>query len=218
VETPVVRNEDKTNTGTNIVQYSIFASMERENKYYAYIVGSALVFAIMVIAAITGCNTERKLSNRVINRLDKTELKYLQKSDIDTGVKHWVATRHPVKIGAGKTVYIPGKKEVKHDTFTVYQQGGKDTIIKTVTIKQYTKVHDTVLIKDTVMSSAESDLLRSQLSTTQAAYNALNLRYENLKGQLQAKGGSGKLKGFLWLIVLILATATGIYLYFKPKR
>lgn len=120
------------------------------------------VIAMMVImAALSGCKSEKHLSRKTIAKMDKVEAKYLEKSEKDTAAIYWAATRHPVKVAKGKTVVLRGK----HDTTTLHDTTltvHRDTVVKTVTVTKRIHSVDTVYTRDTLVDDRENKLLQAR--------------------------------------------------------
>lgn len=161
---------------------------------------------MVIMAALSGCKSEKHLARKAITKLTATNTKYKAKSKVDTAGQHWCAVNYPVKVAKGKTVVLRGK----HDTTTLHDTTltvHRDTIVKTVTVTKRIHSVDTVVNTDTLVDTRENTLLFArnrglELEAT-AAKESERKAIESKNKWVKRAAWLGGLS--LFLILLILA-------------
>jgi lipopolysaccharide export LptBFGC system permease protein LptF len=137
--------------------------------YAALLLGCILCIAAFFIAVCSGCSAEKKQYakfRRIEKETRKAEKKQAKmygkfdklkrKADADSVLKvvppKWSLDNFPVKISGKKTVYLPSKKIITHDTVTKISQVN-DTIYLTKTITKHSHSVDTLHTTDTILDN-----------------------------------------------------------------
>lgn len=186
-----------------------------DNRRFGYIITFVLTILAVAVAIhfLSGCKSEKCIARKALTNMDKTNRKYEDKSEFDTVKYHWCNINAPMKVGQGKTVYLPGKKVVKYDTIsTVQVVPHTDTILKTVTITKYVHTVDTVQVRDTVINTSEVKLLQAQISGLNAQIGKSADRERNAieRSNMWRNRAFQAVGGLLFLILAIV-----VYGYMK---
>lgn len=156
---------------------------ERTDKgYWSLAALAGIVALVIIVALIAGCNPEKRIAKRMLVKMDRLEAKYNAKSEVDTAGRHWAATRYPVKIGAGKTIFKPGPRTVKTDTVIRFRYLQGDTVEVTIEKTTIVERHDTTHIHDSV-ETAQCQLNAQRAAETERKYNELFVKHERLQGE-----------------------------------
>lgn len=159
--------------------------MEQERTdrgYWSLAALTGIVAFVIIVALIAGCNPEKRIAKRMLVKMDRLEAKYNAKSEVDTAGRHWAATRYPVKIGAGKTIFKPGPRTVKTDTVIRFRYLQGDTVEVTIEKTTIIERHDTTHIHDSV-ETAECQLNAKRAEETEKNYKELLVKHERLQGE-----------------------------------
>lgn len=147
--------------------------------FFAYI-----ILCFIMCRYLSSCHTEKRISNKAIQKMRKAEQKYNAKSNVDTAGNNYCYTYHPVKAQTvTKTITKQGRTITKttHDTVTV----DCDTIRSVVRIPcppaRHTVRIDTVTVHDstTVLDSRALGLCEAKVRGLQEAVGKADKKADN---------------------------------------
>lgn len=194
---------------------TIKRSSEPNNKTFKNIV-LLVVFILLILALglFGGCKSAEQKQASIFNQLEKVD----RKAQKDSVTKHipakWSLFKFPLKIGAGKTVYLPGKKIPIPVHDTEYVQIDCDSAIKSLGIgkgKVKIKPRDSVRVDtfyrvDTLIDprpqaicNAEIKRLQTKISEVDAKLIQSKASEQNAKDKL-----SKRTAAMWWLIVAVV--------------
>lgn len=185
-----------------------------DRKFWS-IVGGPLLFALCVIwLFLSGCKSERRISDKAIRAMKKAERRYNGASKVDTAGASYCRYEHPVAVGKGKTVYLPGKKVVTHDTTTTTSYL-HDTFTVTRIVTKYSHSVDTIRNIDTVVDTRTERTLTAQIDgLKKSEVNAWQREREAVEAKEKWRGRFFWSAGLnLFLILLI-----GVWVYWKYRE
>jgi hypothetical protein len=183
----------------------IFTPQTKATKALSYVITLILFIALItVLGMFGGCKSAEKRQAKMYGKFDKLK----RKADADSVLKvvppKWSLDKFPMTISKGKTVYIPSKPKIIHDTTTTTK-----TINDTVYVTKYVTKHhyqtDTFATTDTIVDNRP-------LSQLQTDLRQVNDKLIQSKASEQtAKDKLNKRTGIMWwliaaLVVLILWT------------
>lgn len=182
-----------------------FTEQTPNNRKFGYILsGVILLLFILALGLFGGCKSAEKRQAKMYGKFDKLK----RKADADSVLKvvpsKWSLDNFPVTVGKGKTVYLPSKKIVTHDTVTTTKVVN-DTVYLTKTIRTHSHSVDTLVTTDTILDPRP-------LNALQADYRALDAKLIQSKASEQnAKDKLSKRTGIMWwmiaaLVILLLWT------------
>lgn len=172
--------------------------MEYTEKNFNRTIITCAIIAIGLVLLFTSCKSPKKIARKQIYKIARAD-NVAKRKGCDTCGLHYFTNKYPIKVAQGKTVYIPGKKQTIIDTFKTVEYTKGDTVIVTLTHRINTVVHDTVLIHDTVTSSAEVAILQSRLTASEQERNNLSLKLQRSIGKNEGRGN-----WWPWVLVVIL--------------
>lgn len=191
-----------------------FTEQTPQNKTFGYIVlWVVFILLILALGLFGGCKSAEKRQAKLYAKFDKLK----RKADADSVLKpvpnRWSLINFPVTIGKGKTVYLPSKKIVTHDTVTTTKVVN-DTVYLTKTIRTHSHSVDTLVTTDTILDPRP-------LNALQADYRALDTKLIQSKASEQnAKDKLSKRTAAMWwlvvaVVVLLLWTFRKLFGIFK---
>jgi len=130
-----------------------FTEQTPQNKTFGYIV-LFVVFILIILALglFGGCKSAEKRQAKMYGKFDKLK----RKADADSVLKvvpsRWSLDNFPVTVGKGKTVYLPSKPKITHDTVTTTKTK-KDTTYITKYVTKYSHSVDTLHTTDTLLDN-----------------------------------------------------------------
>lgn len=186
-----------------------------QNSKFAFIVSGCILIAFIIILGLFGgCKSAEQKQASIFNQLEKVD----RKAQKDSVTKHipakWSLFKFPLKIGAGKTVYLPGKKIPIPVHDTEYVQIDCDSAIKSLGIgkgKVKIKPRDSVRVDtfyrvDTLIDprpqaicNAEIKRLQTKISEVDAKLIQSKANEQNAKDKL-----SKRTAAMWWLIVAVV--------------
>lgn len=179
----------------------------RQKIFYLLYLPLAVVVAIL-FSFFASCNTEKRIAQKAIAKMEKADAKYKAKSEVDTAAPHFCNTNYPPRVGKGTVRIIKGDTVTLTGTFTTVQHDtttNVQTVTKTVVKWHY--VHDTAVVRDTLVNTNEITLCKAECD---------GLRLDNTKAwdeaskAVQAKKKWRSAAYWTWgLIALILAIRIG---------
>jgi hypothetical protein len=192
----------------------IFTPQTKATKALSYVITLILFIALItVLGMFGGCKSAEKRQAKLYGKFDKLK----RKADADSVLKvvppKWSLDKFPMTISKGKTVYIPSKPKIIHDTTTTTK-----TINDTVYVTKYVTKHhyqtDTFVTTDTIIDNRPLSQLQHEL-------RQVNDKLIQSKASEQtAKDKLNKRTGIMWwliaaLVVLILWTFRKLIPIFK---
>jgi hypothetical protein len=174
--------------------------------FAALLLGCILCIAVFFITVCSGCKSTEKKQAKLYGKFDKLK----RKADADSVLKvvpsKWSLANFPVKLSGTKTVYLPSKKIITHDTITKTSTINDTTYI-TKYVTKYSHSVDTLRTTDTILDNRP-------LTQLQTDYRALDAKLiQSTTRELLATETKNKQRGkLLWsiglnilLILLIIA-------------
>ena len=140
-----------------------FTDNHPNNRNFGLILLSViLTIAVGAIVALSGCKSAEKKQAKMYGKFDKLK----RKADADSVLKvvppKWSLDNFPVTVGKGKTVYLPSKKVITHDTVTKISQVN-DTVYLTKIITKHSHSVDTLHTTDTLLDNRPLTQLQTDL-------------------------------------------------------
>ena len=172
------------------------------NKLFAALLfGCIMCIVAALITVLSGCKSAEKKQAKLYGKFDKLK----RKADADSALKvvpsKWSLDNFPVKLTGTKTVYLPSKKIITHDTVIKISQVN-DTVYLTKTITKHSHSVDTLQTTDTIVDNRP-------LSQLQTDYRALDAKLIQSKASEQsAKDKLHKRTGTMWWLVAALVILT----------
>jgi hypothetical protein len=192
----------------------IFTPQTKATKALSYVITLILFIALItVLGMFGGCKSTEKRQAKMYGKFDKLK----RKADADSVLKvvppKWSLDKFPLTISKGKTVYIPSKPKIIHDTTTTTKTVN-DTVYVTKLITKHHYQTDTFATTDTIVDNRP-------LSQLQTDLRQVNDKLIQSKASEQtAKDKLNKRTGIMWwliaaLVVLILWTFRKLIPIFK---
>jgi hypothetical protein len=136
--------------------------------FAALLLGCILCIAAFFILLSSSCKSTEKKQAKLYGKFDKLK----RKADADSVLKvvpsKWSLANFPIKLSGTKTVYLPSKKVITHDTVTKISQVN-DTVYLTKTITKHSHQVDTLRTTDTILDNRP-------LTALQTDYRALDAK------------------------------------------
>jgi hypothetical protein len=190
----------------------IFTPQTKATKALSYVITLILFIALItVLGMFGGCKSTEKRQAKMYGKFDKLKRKADSDSVLKVVPSKWSLDNFPVTVGKGKTVYIPSKPKIIHDTTTTTKTIN-DTVYVTKLITKHHYQTDTFVTTDTLLDprpqaicNAEIRRLQTELSNQQALTQKAIYKAEIAQKKLN------KRTGVMWwliaaLVVLILWT------------
>ena len=123
------------------------------NKLFAALLfGCILLTVAALITVLSGCKSTEKRQAKLYGKFDKLK----RKADADSVLKvvpsKWSLDNFPMKITGTKTVYLPSKKIITHDT-VITTNIKNDTTYITKYVTKYSHSVDTIITTDTIVDN-----------------------------------------------------------------
>lgn len=189
-----------------------FTEQTPNNRNFGYILsGVILLLFILALGLFGGCKSAEKRQAKMYGKFDKLK----RKSDADSVLKvvpsKWSLDNFPVTVGKGKTVYLPSKKLITHDTVTKISQVN-DTVYLTKIITKHSHSVDTLHTTDTIVDNRP-------LSQLQSDYRALDSKLIQAitKAEIATETKNKQRNKLLWSIGVNLLLIIIIIAYFLRK-
>jgi len=182
------------------------------NKLFAALLfGCIMCIVAALITVLSGCKSAEKKQAKLYGKFDK--LKRI--ADADSVLKvvpsKWSLDNFPVTVGKGKTVYLPSKPKITHDTVTTIKTV-KDTTYITKYVTKYSHSVDTLQTTDTIVDNRP-------LSQLQHDYRALDAKLIQAitKAEIATETKNKQRGKMLWSFGLNLLLLLVIIAYFLRK-
>ena len=182
------------------------------NKLFAALLfGCIMCIVAALITVLSGCKSAEKKQAKLYGKFDKLK----RKADADSVLKvvpsKWSLDNFPVKLTGTKTVYLPSKKIITHDTVTTTNIKNDTTYI-TKYVTKYSHSVDTLHTTDTIVDNRP-------LSQLQHDYRALDAKLIQAitKAEIATETKNKQRGKMLWSIGLNLLLLLVIIAYFLRK-
>lgn len=182
------------------------------NRHFgAILFGVILTLTVLAITLFSGCKSAEQKQAKLYGKFDKLK----RKADADSVLKvvppKWSLDNFPITVGKGKTIFLPGRTIIKHDTITETKTV-KDTVYVTKTITKHHYKTDTLHTTDTIVDNRP-------LSQLQHDYRALDAKLIQsiTKAEIATKTKNKQRGKMLWSIGLNLLLLLVIIAYFLRK-
>jgi hypothetical protein len=177
------------------------------NKFFvALLLGCILCIAAFFILVCSSCKSTEKKQAKLYGKFDKLKRKADSDSVLKVVPSKWSLANFPIKLSGTKTVYLPSRPKVTHDTITKTSIKNDTTYI-TKYVTKYSHSVDTLRTTDTILDNRP-------LTQLQTDYRALDAKLiQSTTRELLATETKNKQRGkLLWsiglnilLILLIIA-------------
>jgi hypothetical protein len=189
-----------------------FTEQTPQNSTFAKLLAGCIIAAVMVLfGVLSSCKSTEKKQAKLYGKFDKLK----RKADADSVLKvvpsKWSLDNFPMKLTGTKTVYLPSKKIITHDTVTKTSIKNDTTYI-TKYVTKYSHSVDTLQTTDTILDNRP-------LTALQTDYRALDAKLiQSTTRELLATETKNKQRGkLLWSIGLNLLLILVIIAYFLRK-
>ena len=178
--------------------------------FAALLLGCILCIAAFFIL-LSSCKSTEKKQAKLYGKFDKLK----RKADADSVLKvvpsKWSLANFPIKLSGTKTVYLPSKKIITHDTVTKISQVN-DTVYLTKTITKHIHQVDTLRTTDTILDNRP-------LTALQTDYRALDAKLIQsiTKAEIATETKNKQRGKLLWSIGLNLLLILVIIAYFLRR-
>lgn len=190
-----------------------FTSNDHPNNklFAALLFGCIMCIVAALITVLSGCKSAEKKQAKLYGKFDKLK----RKADADSVLKvvpsKWSLDNFPMKLTGTKTVYLPSKKIITHDTVIKISQVN-DTVYLTKTITKHSHSVDTLQTTDTIVDNRPI----TQLQTDYRALDA-KLIQAITKAEIATETKNKQRGKMLWSIGLNLLLLLVIIAYFLRK-
>jgi len=207
-----------------------FTEQTPQNSTFAKLLAGCIIAVVMVLfGVLSSCKSIEKKQSAIFNQLEKVD----RKAQKDSVTKHipakWSLFKFPVKVGIGKTVYLPGKKIPVPVHDTEYIQVDCDSAIKALGIgkgKVKIKPRDSIRVDtfyrvDTLIDPRPQALCNAEIKRLQTEIsNQQVLTQKAIDKAQNAQNKLSKRTGIMWwliaaLVVLLLWTFRKLIPIFK---
>ena len=190
-----------------------FTSNDHPNNklFAALLFGCIMCIVAALITVLSGCKSAEKKQAKLYGKFDKLK----RKADADSVLKvvpsKWSLDNFPVKLTGTKTVYLPSKKIITHDTVTTTNIKNDTTYI-TKYVTKYSHSVDTLQTTDTIVDNRP-------LSQLQHDYRALDAKLIQAitKAEIATETKNKQRGKMLWSFGLNLLLLLVIIAYFLRK-
>jgi hypothetical protein len=182
------------------------------NKFFvALLLGCILCIAAFFILVCSSCKSNEKRQAKMYGKFDKLKRKADNDSVLKVVPPKWSLDNFPIKLSGTKTVYLPSRPKVTHDTITKTSIKNDTTYI-TKYVTKYSHSVDTLHTTDTILDNRP-------LTQLQTDYRALDAKLiQSTTRELLATETKNKQRGkLLWSIGLNLLLILVIIAYFLRK-
>ena len=176
-----------------------FTEQVPQNSTFGKILLACAFTAILGVSTIvSSCKSAEKRQAKMYGKFDKLK----RKADSDSVLKvvptKWSLDKFPLTVGKGKTVYLPSKKVITHDTVTKISQVN-DTVYLTKIITKHSHSVDTLHTTDTLLDNRPLTQLQYDLRQVNDKLIQSKASEQNAKDKLNKRTGV-----MWWLIAVVL--------------
>jgi len=189
-----------------------FTSNNHPNdKFFAALLLGCILCIAAFFILLSSCKSTEKKQAKLYGKFDKLK----RKADADSVLKvvpsKWSLANFPVKLSGTKTVYLPSKKVITHDTITKTSIKNDTTYI-TKYVTKYSHSVDTLRTIDTILDNRP-------LTQLQTDYRALDAKLIQsiTKAEIATETKNKQRSKMLWSIGLNLLLLLVIIAYFLRK-
>ena len=136
--------------------------------FAALLLGCILCIAAFFILLSSSCKSTEKKQAKLYGKFDKLKRKADSDSVLKVVPSKWSLANFPVKLSGTKTVYLPSRPKVTHDTITKTNTINDTTYI-TKYVTKYSHQVDTLRTTDTILDNRP-------LTQLQTDYRALDAK------------------------------------------
>ena len=182
------------------------------NKFFAaLLLGCILITVAALITVLSGCKSTEKRQAKLYGKFDKLKRKANADSVLKVVPSKWSLDNFPMKITGTKTVYLPSKKIITHDT-VITTNIKNDTTYITKYVTKYSHSVDTLITTDTIVDNRP-------LTKLQTDYRALDAKLIQAitKAEIATETKNKQRGKMLWSIGLNLLLIILIIAYFLRK-
>jgi hypothetical protein len=152
--------------------------------YAALLLGCILCIAAFFITVCSSCKSTEKKQAKMYGKFDKLKRKADSDSVLKVVPSKWSLDNFPVKISGKKTVYLPSKPKVTHDTVTKTNTINDTTYI-TKYVTKYSHSVDTLITTDTILDNRPLTQLQHDYRQIDAKLIQAQGNEQNAKERLQ---------------------------------
>ena len=177
-----------------------FTSNDHPNNklFAALLFGCIMCIVAALITVLSGCKSAEKRQAKLYGKFDKLK----RKADADSVLKvvpsKWSLDNFPVVVGKGKTVYLPSKPKITHDTVTTTKTV-KDTTYITKYVTKYIHSVDTMITTDTIIDNRPLTQLQHDLRQVNDKLVQSQAKEQTAKDKLHKRT-----KAMWWLIAALV--------------
>jgi hypothetical protein len=189
-----------------------FTEQTPQNSTFAKIVTGCIIAAVMVLfGVLSSCKSNEKRQAKLYGKFDKLK----RKADADSVLKvvpsKWSLDNFPVKLSGTKTVYLPSRPKITHDTVT-NTSIKNDTTYITKYVTKYSHSVDTLRTTDTILDNRP-------LTALQTDYRALDAKLIQsiTKAEIATETKNKQRGKLLWSIGLNLLLILVIIAHFLRR-
>ena len=183
-----------------------------QNSTFAKIVTGCIIAVIMVLfGVLSSCKSNEKRQAKMYGKFDKLKRKADSDSVLKVVPSKWSLANFPIKLSGTKTVYLPSRPKITHDTITKTSIKNDTTYI-TKYVTKYSHSVDTLRTTDTILDNRP-------LTQLQANYRALDAKLIQsiTKAEIATETKNKQRGKLLWSIGLNLLLILVIIAYFLRK-
>jgi hypothetical protein len=166
------------------------------DKVFAKLLAGVILFLmILALGLFGGCKSAEKKQAKMYGKFDKLKRKADSDSVLKVVPSKWSLANFPIKLSGTKTVYLPSRPKITHDTVT-NTSIKNDTTYITKYVTKYSHSVDTLQTTDTILDNRP-------LTQLQADYRALDTKLIQSKASEQAaKDKLSKRTGVMWWLIV----------------
>jgi len=183
-----------------------FTEQTPQNSTFAKILAGCIIAVIMMLfGVLSSCKSAEKKQAKLYGKFDKLK----RKADADSVLKvvppKWSLDNFPMKLTGTKTVYLPSKKIVTHDTVTSVEVK-KDTVYLTKTVTKNIHTTETVQVEKMVADPRPQALCNAEIKRLQTELSEVNAKATQYKAneQIAQNKLSKRTSVMWWLIVAVV--------------
>jgi hypothetical protein len=179
--------------------------------FAALLLGCILCIAAFFILVSSSCKSAEKKQAKLYGKFDKLKRKADSDSVLKVVPSKWSLANFPIKLSGTKTVYLPSKKIITHDTVTTINIK-KDTTYITKYVTKYSHSVDTLRTTDTILDNRP-------LTQLQTDYRALDAKLIQsiTKAEIATETKNKQRSKLLWSIGLNILLIIIIIAHFLRK-
>jgi hypothetical protein len=188
-----------------------------QNSTFAKILAGCIIAVIMVLfGVLSSCKSNEKRQAKMYGKFDKLKRKADSDSVLKVVPSKWSLDNFPMKLTGTKTVYLPSKKIITHDT-VVSVEVKKDTVYLTKTVTKNIHTTETVQVEKMVADPRPQAICNAEIKRLQTELSEVNAKATQYKASEQiAKDKLQKRTGVMWwlivaVVVLLLWTFRKVF-------